>query len=480
MGNFDGEKAPELVFKFWGFLVLVMGCSLAAAPLPPARPSFQALRVGKSDRLVCSASDFGATGNGKDYDTRAIQSSIDYCAEQGGGIVHIAPGTYLTGTLFLKSNITLWVNQGATILGSTRQEDFPPQWTRWYTILAEDAENVELTGGGVVTGQGLKFVEEFKPEKNAMVSWNVTGNCLGDECRPRLVGFVNCKNVHIWNMFLEQPAYWCLHVVNSDIVSIHDVSIHGDFNSPNTDGIDIDSSNNTVIKDCHIDTGDDAICPKTVVGPLYNLTVTNCWIRTKSCAVKLGSQTNYDLGNLHFEHLMIVDSHRGLGIQLRDQGNINNVTYANIQMSTCYYHPSWWGLAEPIYVTACPRTPDTVIGSVNDVHYVNITTTSENGIFLSGVGESFLKGLHFRNVNVTLLRWTNFTGGYHDYRPGCQGLVMHRMSGLFMEYVDDIWMQRVVLRWKGSGVSDWGLPFHITSSTVHDMYLVDYENTHVA
>jgi hypothetical protein len=300
-----------------------------------------------------------------------------------------------------------------------------------------------------------------------------------------------------------------LHVVNSDIVSIHDVSIHGDFNSPNTDGIDIDSSNNTVIKDCHIDTGDDAICPKTVVGPLYNLTVTNCWIRTKSCAVKLGSQTNYDLGNLHFEHLLIVDSHRGLGIQLRDRGiiistlilfspdhafkyvfdiltfrfcvgNINNVTYANIQMSTCYYHPSWWGLAEPIYVTACPRTPDTVIGSVNDVHYVNITTTSENGIFLSGLEESFLKGLHFRNVNVTLLRWTNFTGGYHDYRPGCQGLVMHRMSGLFMEYVDDIWMQRVVLRWKGSGVSDWGLPFDITPSTVHDMHLVDYENTYVA
>ena len=104
------------------------------------------------------------------------------------------------------------------------------------------------------------------------------------------------------------------------MVSIHDVSIHGDFNSPNTDGIDIDSSNNTVIKNCHIDTGDDAICPKTIVGPLYNLTVTNCWIRTKSCAVKLGSQTNYDLGNLHFEQLTIVDSHRGLGIQLRDKG----------------------------------------------------------------------------------------------------------------------------------------------------------------
>lgn len=282
-------------------------------------------------------------------------------------------------------------------------------------------------------------------------------------------------------MVLEDPAYWCLHVINSDTVSIHDVTIHGNFNSPNTDGIDIDSSNNTVIQDCHIDTGDDAICPKTQIGPLYNLTVSNCWIRTKSCAVKLGSQTNYDLGNLHFEHLTIVDSHRGLGIQLRDEGNVNNVTFANIRMSTRYYHPSWWGFAEPIYITACTRTPATVVGTVNNVRYVNITTTSENGIFLSGSERSFLKGLHFHNVNVTLARWTNFSAGFHDYRPGCQGLVMGRNAGLFMEYVEDVWMQNVILHWKkGRGMADWGLPFDSTPSTVHHMHFVDYENIWVA
>jgi hypothetical protein len=115
------------------------------------------------------------------------------------------------------------------------------------------------------------------------------------------------------------------------------------------------------------------------------------------------------------------------------------------------------------------------------VHYINITATSENGIFLSGSEESFLKGLHFKNVNVTLVRWTNFTAGFHDYRPGCQGLVMRRMSGLFMEYVEDVWMQKVILQWKrSSGMSDWGLPFDITPSTVQDMHLVDYENTYVA
>lgn len=205
-------------------LILAISVSLAW-PLPLDRPDFQALKISERfprdfrDCLVCAPSDFGATGNGKDYDTAAIQSSIDACANQGGGIVHISPGKYLTGTLFLKTNITLWVDQGATIIGSTRQEDFPSHWTRWYTILAEDAENVALTGGGTVTGQGGKFVAEFVSEKNVMVSWNGTGECGGDECRPRLVGFVNCKNVHVWNVFLEEPAYWWYYLAISETLS---------------------------------------------------------------------------------------------------------------------------------------------------------------------------------------------------------------------------------------------------------------------
>lgn len=160
-------------------------------------------------------------------------------------------------------------------------------------------------------------------------------------------------------------------------------------------------------------------------------------------------------------------------------GNVSNVTYANIGMSTRYYHPSWWGLAEPIYVTACNRTADTAVGSVSDVRYVNITSTSENGVFLSGLEESFLRGIRFRNVNLTLERSTSFPGGQHDYRPGCRGMVAYRMAGLFMEGVEEIRMQKVSVQWKGADVADWGVPFDFTSSTVHDMHLLDYENTYV-
>lgn len=115
--------------------------------------------------------------------------------------------------------------------------------------------------------------------------------------------------------------YFCsLHIVRCNNTLIHDISIYGDFNSPNNDGIDIEDSNNTVIRRCHIDTGDDAICPKSSTGPVYNLTVTDCWIRTKSSAIKLGSASFFYFRRLLFDNITIVDSHRGLGMQIRDGG----------------------------------------------------------------------------------------------------------------------------------------------------------------
>lgn len=103
---------------------------------------------------------------------------------------------------------------------------------------------------------------------------------------------------------------------------IEDVSIKGDFNTPNNDGIDIEDSNDTVITRCNIDTGDDAICPKSMTGPVYNLTATNCTIRTKSAAIKLGSASWYQFKNLFFDNIVIVDSHRGLALQIRDGGKL--------------------------------------------------------------------------------------------------------------------------------------------------------------
>ncbi|BBN14895.1 protein MpGH28.6 [Marchantia polymorpha subsp. ruderalis] len=445
---------------------LVAGDATAARDRPARGSELEMPGHLVESRRNCNVVDYGAKGNGEDFDTAAMQEAIDDCAcWGGGGRVHVPPGNYLTATLFLRSNIELYVERGATIYGSPAQSDYPASSSRWYVLLAEGVHNVQITGGGTVDGQADKFVVREDPKKNVMVSWNTTGDCAGDECRPRLIGFLDSTNFQLRDLYLHQPAYWCLHIVRCNEVLVENVTIYGDFNTPNNDGIDIEDTNNTRIVGCHIDTGDDAICPKTYAGPLYNLTVTDCWIRTKSSAVKFGSATFHDFHGLRFERLTIKDSHRGLAFQLRDGGSISDVVFANIEMSTRYYHPSWWGRAEPIYMTACPRDSETVVGSISDVHFINISSTSENGVFISGSAGSILTGVVFQNVS---LNFTNADGvdteTFHDYRPGCRGLVPHASSGLFMEYASNLTFRDVTLRWAPN--VKWDTPFEFTPKTV--------------
>lgn len=362
------------------------------------------------------------------------------------------------------------------MLGGTKLEDYPKEFNRWYVVLAENVSDVGITGGGVVDGQGLKFVKRFNERKNVMVSWNSTGACLGDECRPRLVGFIGCTNVKVWNVRLSEPAYWCLHIVQCLNTHISDVSIYGDFNSPNNDGIDIEDSNNTLITRCHIDTGDDAICPKTYTGPIYNLTATDCWIRTKSSAIKLGSASWFEFKGLVFDNITIVDSHRGLGLQIRDGGNVSDITFSNINISTRYYDPSWWGRAEPIYVTTCPRHSSSKEGSISNLQFINITANSENGVFLSGSKGGLLSNLRFINMNLTFRRWTTYPGGLVDYRPGCQGLVNHSAAGIIMEHIEGFEVENVNMRWSDYQNEPWDNPLDFRPSTVNNISFLNFHS----
>ncbi|KAM7270246.1 hypothetical protein ACFE04_029460 [Oxalis oulophora] len=469
-----------LLLFLTAFSLLLLLQSQPATSYPP--PNIL-LPTKPSSPITLSITDFGATGNGVDYDTEAIQSAINTCPSTTTCHVYFpSPGTYLTSTIHLnKSNTYLIIQKGATLLGGTRREDYPgPHQDSWYVVLAENVEHVGITGGGVVDGQGLMFVERFDEKKNVMVSWNGTSEgsggpgCLGDECRPRLVGFLGCKNVRVWDVTLNEPAYWwyvklirdvSLHIVRCVNISIHDVSIYGDFNTPNNDGIDIEDSNNTVITRCRIDTGDDAICPKTYTGPLYNLTATDCWIRTKSSAIKFGSASYYDFRGLVFDNITIVDSHRGLGFQVRHGGHISDVTFSNINITTRYYDPSWWGRAEPIYVTSCPWDSSYKEGSISNLQFINITANSENGIFLSGSKHGKLTNLKFVNMNLTYKRWTDYPSGLVDYRPGCQGLVKRSCAGIMMEYIEGIEFENVNMRWSDGGADIWDNPLDFKPST---------------
>ncbi|KAK1288180.1 hypothetical protein QJS10_CPB19g01041 [Acorus calamus] len=424
--------------------------------------------------LTLSVADYGAIGDGRCYDTSAIQSAIDACAAAGGGrVVFPSGGTYLTKTLNLRSGVVLRLERGSRILGGTRRGDYPAEQRRWYVVLAEDAKGVGIEGEGTIDGQGGAFVERIDDRKNVMVSWNGTGmGCLGDECRPRLVGFLGCEGVAVSGIRFVQPAYWCLHLVRCDRTTIRDVQIKGDWDTPNNDGIDVEDSNNTLIERVRIDTGDDAICPKSSTGPVVNLVARDCWIRTKSSAIKLGSASWFDFKNFLFDNITVVDSHRGLALQIRDGGSVNNVTFSNINISTRYYDPSWWGRAEPIYVTSCPRDRTSKSGAISDLLFINISAVSENGVFLSGSLGAPLHDLRFINVNLTYKRWTNYSGGLFDYRPGCHGFVKHGTAGVMVEHVNGLVMENVKMKWvEENGLKGWDDPMEFRPDSVTGLAL---------
>lgn len=265
-------------------------------------------------------------------------------------------------------------------------------------------------------------------------------------------------------------------MVRSENITIQDIAIYGDLNIPNNDGIDIEDSNNTVITRCHIDTGDDAICPKSSTGPVYNLTVTNSWIRSKSSAIKFGSASWFEFKHFVFDNITIVDSHRGLAFQIRDGGNVSDIVFSNINISTRYYDPLWWGRAEPIYVTTCPRDSTSKEASISNVRFINITASSENGIFLSGSKRGLLRNLSFINMNITYRRFTSYAGGLFDYRPGCQELVKHKTAGIMMEHIEGLEVRNVEMGWENNELEQWNNPMEFKPSTVNNIHFSNFNS----
>lgn len=155
---------------------------------------------------------------------------------------------------------------------------------------------------------------------------------------------------------------------------------------------------------------------------------------------------------------------------------MSDITFTNIKMSTRYYDPSWWGRAEPIYITSCRRNSKSGAGSISNLRFINISARSENGIFLSGCEGGILSNLKFVNVNLTYSRWTNYSDGLVDYRPGCHGLVNHSTAGVLMEHVSGLEMENVKMRWSNSGSGGWDNPLDFKPSTVDGISLLDFHS----
>lgn len=312
----------------------------------------------KSSSPLLRPQDFGAKVDGVTLDSAAINAAIDRAHGQGGGMVYLSPGVYLCGTVVIKSNVTLYIEAGAIILGSKDVTQYTPQpgpppsadaSTR-HLIFAKDAENVTLCGPGLIDGQGPSFWtpsgrRTYGPDEQ----WGDVASLYLNP-KPRvspMLEFVNCRHLHIIQLRIENASGWTLRLMSCVGVVIDGVSIKNPIVGPNTDGIDISNSSNVRIANCSIETGDDAICLKSenpygdTVPVMRNVTVTNCTLTSCCNGFKFGTRTYSGCENIIFSNSTIhnpADSHMnarviaGICLEMVDGGWLENVVIAGICM----------------------------------------------------------------------------------------------------------------------------------------------------
>jgi len=250
----------------------------------------------REGRLLFDVTRYGAVGNGKVKNTAAIQKAIDACADARGGLVYFPPGDYLSGGIRLKSNVTLYLEAGATIWGSRELADFKDPHS---LIFAEDATRISVMGPGRIDGNGDAYWRKKTPEEleayfqgwieggRVAQHWMVALNRPGP-----LLEFRRCKEVRVYDVLLTTPPDYTVHPVGCDSVFIRGVTIRNPLHGPNCDGIDPDGCTNVLISDCDISTADDAICIKNYdelgLGRVSrNVTVTNCVVETTCNSLKV-------------------------------------------------------------------------------------------------------------------------------------------------------------------------------------------------
>lgn len=355
---------------------------------------------------VCAVRGYGARPDGITNNAHAIQSAIDACAAKGGGVVRLAGGVFLSGPIVLKSHITLEIQAGATLRGSPDQSLYPEMPVfgargRQSLVSAKNAEDVTITGGGTIDGNGSGWWAEARRGKDQGVVNKVV-------FRPRLVVFDHCHHILIDHVTIENSPSWQVVPYYSDDVTIRNGAIYAPAHSPNTDGIDPFSSTHVTIEHMKIDDGDDNVAIKSGLpgssgnSPSTDITVTNCTF-LHGHGMSIGSEIAGGVRNVHVSEIDFRGTDNGVRIKsARDRGaDISNLWFSNIKMEdvktplliTEYYpHIPTQDAARPL----TPLTPH-----FHDIHISNLTATgARQTAIIAGLPESPIVDLFLDHVHL--------------------------------------------------------------------------------
>lgn len=448
--------------------------------------------------------DFGAVGDGKTINTRAINEAVSACNAAGGGTVLVPVGTFLSGTIRLLSNVNLHLEAGSVLKGSPNVADYQLDGVKRGLIFAFEAENLSITGTGILDGnsdvfhdpkrmhgfRNLGFDRQYTRQGAAYMpadKFNQDGPIYYDSRPDKLVQLFRCERIVIRDaQFLNSPE-WTFRIGDCDNVLVDGITVRTNLAVPNSDGIHTTTSRNVRIANCFVSAGDDAIVVTgfgddigtggrmdnvrnyggmaeypsrrmgNKTGYAENVVVSNCVLQSRSAGIRVGYGDN-SIRNCLFQNIVIFGSNRGIGVFARDRADIENIVFQNIRIDTRLHDGHWWGKGEPIHLSLTPQATNVPLGHVRGIQFRDITAHSQAGAVVWGEPDNRLRDVLFQNVELTISAGplSKDWGGNFDLRPALQPdrkLFKHDIPGLYATNVDGLTLDHLTVRW-GDTVAD--------------------------
>ncbi len=347
-----------------------------------------------AEARVYDITDYGAVSDTTRLSTAAVQKAIDNCNAAGGGTVSVPAGNYKIGSIVLRSNVTLNLENGATLYGSTDIADYKPMTTDYVSlrtnvptiqlIYADNASNVAITGLGTIDGRGKAFPK---------LTWNDEGIT-----RPHLLRLIRCSDVTVSGVTLKNSGCWMQHYLACDRVKIHGITVINR-NNYNNDALDLDGCHNVTVSDMIADSDDDGITLKSTSPRLCeDITISNCVVSSHCNAIKLGTETNGGFRNIIVRGVVVKPSadqssryfglptgHSAISLEIVDGGTMSNVDIADITIT---------GTESPIFIRLADRrrpyaenAPIDKVGSISGIrlHDILIDGAGPTGCSITGI-----------------------------------------------------------------------------------------------
>ena len=438
---------------------------------------------------------YGARGDGTNDDTASIQKTVEACLAAGGGRVLLPPGrVFVASAIRLRGNLDFHLARGTVLKASDRWRDYGEAGA---LLFAKDATGISISGTGTVDGNDRAVWQRLADEQAGgdinkpdwwpqafCGEWWPFGKKPGEKPkaggRPRLVLLIGCRQVRLRDVTLRNAPSWTVHLAGCEEVEIESLTILNAWDVANNDGLDLDHCRNVKVANCHLVCADDGIVIKNTpnfadYGRTERITVTGCTVASRSVALKVDEvYAPPGARDIVFADCVVSRSNRGLCIQSRDEGDIENVLFGNIVIETQFQPHKWWGAAEPIHISHIPRTPQTKLGVLRHIRFRNIVCRGENGVFLHGWESSPLEDIAFDNVRLEVGRTSKEPCGFYDLRPAgvYKGIFESKLAGVYARYVHGLTLKHTEVTWTNAPSTEYGEA--LDQSEIQGLLLEDF------